>query len=38
MRCPASEKIESIKLVERSHLSAKQALGRLGIARPSIYR
>ena len=38
MRYPASEKLEIIKLVERSHLSAKQTLDRLGIARPTFYR
>ncbi len=38
MRYPASEKLEIIKLVERSHLPAKQTLDRLGIARPTFYR
>jgi len=38
MRYPASEKLEIIKLVERSHLSAKQTLSRLGIARSTFYR
>lgn len=38
MRYPATEKLEIIKLVERSHLSAKQTLDRLGIARPTFYR
>ncbi len=32
MRYPASEKLEIIRLVERSHLPAKQTLDRLGIA------
>ena len=35
MRYPASEKLEIIRLVERSHLHAKQTLDRLGIARPT---
>ena len=38
MRYPASEKLEIIKLVECSHLPAKQTLDRLGIARPIFYR
>ncbi len=38
MRYPASEKLEIIKLVERSHLPAKQTLDRPGIARPTFYR
>tara|TARA_R110000772_G_scaffold52228_12_gene119791 strand:+ start:106 stop:1128 length:1023 start_codon:yes stop_codon:yes gene_type:complete len=38
MRYPASEKLEIIRLVERSHLPAKQTLDRLGIARPTFYR
>lgn len=38
MRYPASEKLEIIRLVERSHLSVKQTLDRLGIARPTFYR
>ena len=38
MRYPATEKLEIIKLVERSHLPAKQTLDRLGIARPTFYR
>jgi hypothetical protein len=33
MRYPASEKLEIIRLVERSHLPAKQTLDMLGIAR-----
>ena len=33
MKYPASEKIEVIRLVERSHLSVKQTLAMLGIAR-----
>ena len=38
MRYPASEKLEIIRLVERSHLPVKQTLDRLGIARPTFYR
>ena len=33
MRYPASEKLEVIRIVEQSHLPAKQTLDRLGIAR-----
>ena len=33
MRYPASEKFEIIRLVEQSHLSAKQTLDKLGIPR-----
>ena len=38
MRYPASEKLEIIKLVEQSHLSAKHTLDQLGIARRTFYR
>ena len=38
MRYPASEKLEIIRLVEQSHLSAKQTLDKLGIARRTFYR
>ncbi len=38
MRYPASEKLEIIQLVERSHLPAKQTLAMLGIARTTFYR
>ena len=38
MRYPASEKLEIIRLVERSHLPAKQTLAMLGIARTTFYR
>ena len=38
MRYPASEKLEIIRLVERSHLPAKATLDMLGIARPTFYR
>lgn len=37
MRYPASEKLEIIRLVEQSHLSAKQTLDRLGIPRSTFY-
>jgi len=37
MRYPATETLEIIKLVERSHLPVKQTLD-LGIARPTFYR
>lgn len=38
MRYPASEKLEIIRIVEQSHLPAKQTLDKLGIARPTFYR
>ena len=38
MRYPASEKLEIIRLVERSHLPVKQTLAMLGIARTTFYR
>ncbi len=38
MRYPASEKLEIIRIVERSNLPAKQTLDRLGIARPTFHR
>ncbi|SCA56977.1 transposase [Candidatus Terasakiella magnetica] len=38
MRYPASEKREIIKLVEQSHLSARQTLDRIGIPRATFYR
>lgn len=38
MRYPASEKLEIIRLVEGSHLSARQALAKLGIPRTTFYR
>jgi transposase InsO family protein len=38
MRYPASEKLEIIKLVEGSHLPAKQTLDKLGIPRRTFYR
>jgi transposase InsO family protein len=38
MRYPASEKLEIIRLVEGSHLSARRALEKLGIPRTTFYR
>jgi transposase-like protein len=38
MRYPATEKLEIIRLVEQSHLPAKQTLDKLGIPRPTFYR
>ena len=38
MRYPASEKLEIIKLVEGSHLSARLTLAKLGIPRTTFYR
>lgn len=38
MRYPASEKLEVIRLVEQSHLPAKQTLDMLGIPRRTFYR
>ncbi|MGH1460377.1 MAG: IS3 family transposase [Paracoccaceae bacterium] len=38
MRYAASEKLEIIKLVEESHLSARQTLAKLGIPRTTFYR
>jgi len=38
MRYPASEKLEIIRLVERSHLPAKQTLDKLGIPKTTFYR
>ena len=38
MRDPASEKIEIIRLVEESHLSAHLTLAKLGIPRTTFYR
>jgi putative transposase len=38
MRYPVSEKREIIKLVEQSHLSARQTLDRIGIPRATFYR
>jgi putative transposase len=38
MRYPASEKLEIIRQVEQSHLSAKRALDLIGIPRTTFYR
>ncbi len=38
MRYPASEKLEIIRRVEGSHLSARQTLAKLGIPRTTFYR
>ena len=38
MRYPASEKLEIIRLVERSHLPVRRTLDKLGIPRATFYR
>ena len=38
MRYVASEKLEIIRLVEQSHLSARLTLAKLGIPRTTFYR
>jgi len=38
MRYPAFEKLEIIRLVEQSHLPARQTLDRLGVPRTTFYR
>ena len=38
MRYPTSEKLEIIRLVERSHLSVRRTLGKLGIPATTFYR
>jgi putative transposase len=38
MRYPASEKLEIIRLIEESHLSARLTLAKLGIPRTTFYR
>jgi len=38
MRYPASEKLEIIRLVDRSHLSAKQTPAKRGLPRTTFYR
>ena len=38
MRCPASEKLEIIRLVERSHLPVRRTLDKLGIPGTTFYR
>ena len=38
MRCPASEKIEIIRIVEQSPLSARRTLDQIGVPRATFYR
>ena len=38
MRYPASEKLEIIRLVERSHLPVRRTLAKLGIPPTTFYR
>ena len=38
MRCPPSEKLEIIRLVERSHLPVRRTLDKLGIPTTTFYR
>jgi len=38
MRYLASEKLEIIRIVERSHLPVKQTLAKIGVSRPTFYR
>ena len=38
MRCPATEKLEIIRLVEQSHLPVRRTLDNLGIAKTTFYR
>ena len=38
MRSPASEKLESIRLVEQSHLGVGSTLDKLGIPKTTFYR
>jgi len=38
MRYPASEKLEIIRIVERSDLPTKVTLDKLGVSRPTFYR
>jgi putative transposase len=38
MSYPATEKLEIIRLVERSHLPVKRTLDKLGVSRPTFYR
>jgi len=38
MRYPACEKIEIIRIVERSHLSARRTLNQIGVPRATFYR
>ena len=38
MRYPATEKLEIIRLVERSHLPVRRTLRNLGVPKTSFYR
>lgn len=38
MKYPASEKLEIIRIVERSHLPAKKTLAKIGVSRSTFYR
>jgi len=38
MKYPASEKLEIIRLVEHSHLSARRTLDKIGVSRSTFYR
>ena len=38
MKYPATEKLEIIRLVERSHLPVRRTLDKLGVSRPTFYR
>ncbi len=38
MRYPTSEKLEIIRLVERSHLSVRRTLEKLGVPKTTFYR
>ena len=38
MRYPAAEKLEIIRLVERSHLPVRRTLDRIGVPRATFYR
>ena len=38
MRYPASEKLEIIRTVERSHLPVRRTLDKLGIPKTTFYR
>ncbi len=38
MRYPATEKLEIIRLVERSHLPVRRTLRHLGVSKTSFYR
>ena len=37
MRCPVSEKLEIIRIVEQSHLPVKRTLAKVGVSRPTFY-